>query len=269
VSDFVRLKYIETAQLTNLAKPVLADRDGEVNTNWVTGGTHSVTADATHVHAGTKSFKLTAGGTGDFDTNFASLASGNNATFVVGKKYCLHIWTYSESAANVRLKTSGVTTGNIVSGAAWSRFSFVFTAAAATTALQIISNTVDAWFELEPIYEYEDFDIVVDKGLRRADKYIMWPQIVNQFADGSSNTQYKAWIRSAILRTVALTDAQLTAYLAWTLDNNRLLDYEIQSVLEYDLIFIPPPEQEILWYDDFTLTPYLDLDMAEGICRTE
>lgn len=268
MANYIRLKYIELSQLTNLAKPVLADRDGEVNTNWVTGGTHSVTADATHAHAGSKSFKLTATGNGDFTTNYASLASGNNATFVAAKKYCLAIWTYSETAATVAIKTGGVTSANITAGAAWSRYSFVFVASSATTALQIISNSVNVWFELEPIYEYEDFNIASEKGLHRADRFSMYPEIINQALDGSAQTQYKATIRKALLRTVALTDAQLKAYYYWTLDNDRLLDYDIYSVLEYDLVLIPPPEQEAPWYDDLVLTPYLELDMSEGIART-
>ena len=268
MSNLIRLKYVETAELTNLGKPVLSDRDGEVNTNWETHGTHAVTADATHVHAGSKSFKLTAGGNGDYASNYTSLASGNNATFTVTKKYCVSIWTYCVAGDTIGIKTGGVASADILCYSVWTRSTFTFTAATASTVLQIISNSRDVWFELEPIYECDEFNVVFDKGLRRADKYTMFPQIVNQLADGSSNTQYRAWIRSAILKTLALADSQLKTYQAWVLDNNRLLDYEIESIYEYDLVFIPPPDQEVAWYDDCLLTPYLDLDMAEGICRT-
>lgn len=109
--------------------------------------------------------------------------------------------------------------------------------------------------------------VLIEKGLARAEKYRMYPPIINQALDGSQETQYKAFIRSMKLTTDILTSQQLTDYVNWYLDNARTIDYTIDGVTETGIIFIPPTEMEVLWYDDFKMSPYIEFDMEEGIAR--
>jgi len=110
--------------------------------------------------------------------------------------------------------------------------------------------------------------VLVEKGLTRAEKYSMYPAIVNEILDGSKETQYKAFIRSANIRTDVLTSEQMKDYLSWCLDNSRTIDYSIDGVSETGIVLVPSPDQEFSWYDDFKMTPYLEVNMAEGIART-
>jgi hypothetical protein len=107
-----------------------------------------------------------------------------------------------------------------------------------------------------------------EKGLTRPEKFNLWPEVVNKCSDGSTGTQFKAFIRSIYLRTEVLTDAQILAYLYWCLDNNRLVDYTINGISESNLILVPQPQQELQRYDDFEGNPYLEINFDEGIART-
>jgi hypothetical protein len=110
--------------------------------------------------------------------------------------------------------------------------------------------------------------ILLEKGLTRAEHFSMYPEIVNQSLDGSKETQYKAFIRKSTIRTEPLTAAQLIAWVGWCQDNDRTIDYDIDGVTETDIVLIPESEQEVQWYDDFKFTPYLEVNMDEGIART-
>jgi hypothetical protein len=263
MSDSITLKYSFSA------KPILADRDGEAVVNWVNGGNHSVTADATHVHSGTKSFKLHSTGVGDTVTNFISLASGNNATFVVGKTYCIPFWVYSATLTGLIVATGGVADSFTIPAGVWTYIAYTFTATDTITALKLQhgSDTTDLWFELGVVCSATALPILIEKGLTVAEKYGMFPQIVNEYVDGSKDTQYKALIRKMTLTTDVLVATQLSAYARWNLDNARLIDYDIDGVQETDLVFIPPSDQEVQWYDEFKMTPYLVFNMDEGIAR--
>lgn len=110
--------------------------------------------------------------------------------------------------------------------------------------------------------------VLVEKGLTRPEQYRYIPAIKNQYIDGSSENQYKAWIRKATWRTDVLTKQQLIDYQAWGLDNDRTIDYSIDGVTETGIILNPDPEQEIQRYDDFVGSPYIEVSMEEGIART-
>ena len=110
--------------------------------------------------------------------------------------------------------------------------------------------------------------VLLEKGLTRAEKYSMYPPIVNQALDGETKTQFKAFIRNCDLRTDSLTAQQLKDWLNWCLDNDRTIDYTIDGVTETGISLIPDTEQEVVWYDDFKETPYLEVNMNEGVART-
>jgi len=110
--------------------------------------------------------------------------------------------------------------------------------------------------------------VLIEKGLTHAEKFAMWPPIINKALDGSCETQYRSFIRSLVLKTNALTDAQLIAYLNWCLDNSRTIDYSIDGISETGIVLIPEAEQELSRFNDCRLTPYLEITMAEGTART-
>ena len=254
-------------------KPVLADRNGEAIVNWAGHGSHSVMADAAHHHSGSKSFKMSTGTPGDFTSNYIGLGSGNNSTFSVSSKYVIAIHLYADTALLIQIKTGGVNSASLVcSAGAWITRFFVLTAGSATTDLQmiIVGSGGDVWFELEPIYQGDALEVVVEKGLTKAEDYSFYPPIVNKYIDGSSDTQYKSFIRNANLRTNALTGAQLKSYLYWAMNltADAVVDYDIEGVQEIGLLLPAPLEQSAQWYDEFKETPYLDIKLAEGIART-
>ena len=265
--DYLYLKY--NAQ----TKPVLADRVGEAVYNWTGYGTHSITVDATHAYSGTKSFKMSSGTPGDFTSDYIGLPSGNNSTFSVSSKYVTAIHLYADSAMIVQIKTGGVTSASLVcSAGAWITRFFVLTAATATTAFQmiIVGAGGDVWFELEPIYQGDAFNILIEKGLTRAEDYNFYPPINNKYIDGSSDTQYKSFIRNLNFRTADLTGDQLKSYLYFGMNLNQdaVLDYDIDGIQEVGLLMPVSPNQAAQWYNDFKLTPYLEEKIAEGIART-
>jgi hypothetical protein len=262
----LRLKY-------NLsAKPVLADRDGEAKNNWVNGGTHIITASSTHVKAGTNSYKLAASGTGDFTTNYVSLASGNNATFVSGRSYVISLWVYAVSAQNFQIKTGGVTSVALTAAAGvWTHIYHTFVATSATTALQIILTpvigTADMWFELDPIYESVDIPVLSIKGMLAGDWVQFYPEIINKKLDGSTSSQFKAFIRQIRVDCAPIDDrsAEELGILYWHLDNARLVDYGTET----DVVWSPKDTgYELEWIDDFQKVKRWNEDFDESIART-
>ncbi len=113
-----------------------------------------------------------------------------------------------------------------------------------------------------------EIKIQIEKGLDRPERYSMYPPIVNEIVDGSKNTQFKGYIRKARIVTVPLTDEQIEAYLSWMLDNDRTIDYNFNGQSEEDLVLIPSPDQELIWNEDCSLMPYLDIDLTEGSVTT-
>jgi hypothetical protein len=104
--------------------------------------------------------------------------------------------------------------------------------------------------------------------LDKADKYKFYPNILNKYLDGSSETQNQNFIRLVHIVTYNLTLAQQKAYLAWTLDNARILDYNFNGTSEAGLIFIPESEQGFIWLEEVNLMPYLNVEMREGTVGT-
>jgi hypothetical protein len=282
MADYIRIRF------NTFALPALTNRNGEATGNWTdSGGNHTVAASDEQAHTGTKSLKITATSVGDFTSNYAKLLSANMPTFIVGRKYRFTFWSYmtdENSGVNetFKVKMGGVASDNFITRITpsanpqentWVSREFVFTALSATTDFQIIITlagvTTHLYIDDISVFEeYEDLNVLVEKGLTRAEKYSMWPEIVNKYIDGNSEPQYRAFIRSVNIRTVALTAAQLIAYLNWTLDNDRLVDYSIQSTTETDLILIPEVQQETQRYEDFRESPYLEVNFAEGTART-
>ena len=265
MADTLRLKYGFTA------KPVLADRDGEVDTNWVDGGTHVVTADATHAHAGTKSFKVAASGTGDFTTNYGSLASGNNATFTVGNQYCVSIWLYAASALTAQLKTGGVESSTLTCVTdTWTAFHFTFTCLTATTAFQIAVTTGgggNIWFELEPFAEYVELTVLGERGMSDPDSVGFWPQIQNTYLDGSMDEGIKGFRRKIWLDVgVVAAAADRKRILYWMIDNDRTVDYLTEVNVPLALQDIGGYENE--WKFDCSLLRYFTFSLQEPSIRT-
>jgi len=268
VSDTLYIKY--NAQ-TN---PVLADRDGEAIVNWAGHGSHLVTVDTAHHYSGSKSFKMSTGTPGDFTSDYIGLGSGNNSTFSVSSKYVIAIHLYADTALLIQIKTGGVNSASLIcSAGAWITRFFVLTAGSATTDLQmiIVGSGGDVWFELEPIYQGDAFNILIEKGLTRAEDYNFYPPINNKYIDGSSDEQYKSFIRNLNFKTDVLTSNQLKSYLYWGMNllSDAVADYDIDNIQEVGLLLPVPPNQEVQWYDDFRETPYLEGKLSEGIARTE
>jgi hypothetical protein len=231
-----------------------------------------ITADATHIYSGTKSFKLVANATGNFTTNFAFLASANNATFTVSKKYCVIVWVYAVTAIKFKIKTGGIESSEMTCVAGvWTAFPFVFTASSVTTAFQIAVTTSGGgtiWFELGEIREYSDIPVLSIKGMTAGDYVQFFPPIMNQILDGSKETQFMAFIRQIKLDCYPIHNgsAEELAILYWHLDNNRKVDYGT----EYDVDWCPqnPDGYELEWVDDFKEIKRWAEDFSESIART-
>ena len=265
MADVIRLKY----GFSTL--PVLANRNGEAVTNWVTGGTHVVTADTTHIYAGTKSFKIAASGTGDFTTNYASLASPNNATFVVGKTYSINIWVYAASTLTFQIKTGGVSSATFTCvPSVFTKFPFSFTAGTGVTAFQIAVTTGGGgtiWFELEEFKQYTDIPVLSIKGLVAADWVQFFPPILNVGLDGSEETQYRSFRRQIKVDCAPISDGSVEelAILYWHLDNNRLIDFGTET----DLSWSPKQHDfELVWLDDFCKIKGWQEEFDESTVRT-
>lgn len=267
MADTLRLRYGE------LAKPVLADRDGEVDTNWVDGGTHVLTADATYAHTGTKSFKLAASGTGDFTTNYISLASANNATFVVGKQYVVSMWCYIPGEQReFKIKTGGVESSEFnVTTAVWQCKHFTFTCVTATTALQIAVTTLNGgtfWFELEPFAEYAELTVMAERGMSDPDAVEFFPQgMQNRYLDGTMEDQIQAFRRKIWLDVgVVETAADRKRILYWQIDNDRTVDYLTEVNVPMSLGDVDGYENE--WKFDCSLMRYYTFALLEPSVRT-
>jgi hypothetical protein len=268
MADTFRLRYGESA------KPVLADRDGEVDTNWADGGTHVVTADATHAYTGTKSFKLAASGTGDFTTNYASLASGNNATFsiVAGNKYVVSIHTWGFGSTEVfQIKTGGVTSSEYLAPeGAWGTFHFVFTAVTATTALQIAivePGGGNIWFELEPIAKCIELSVLSARGMDEPDSFELFPAIQHRFLDGTMKDDIQAFRRKI---RVECEPVELAAdrkrVPEWMIDNDRAVDYLTEVNVPMSLADVGGFEFQ--WLHDISLLRAPTFDLLEPSVRT-
>jgi hypothetical protein len=264
MADTFRLRYGESA------KPVLADRDGEVDVNWADGGTHVVTADATHARTGTKSFKLAASGGGDWVTNYASLASGNNATFVVNKQYVVSIWTFIASPLSVQIKTGGVASGEIVlTESVWECHHFKFTCVTATTALQIIADTTggDVWFELEPIAEYIELSVLSARGMDEPDSFELFPAIQHRFLDGTMKDDVQAFRRKIRVECEPMElAADRKRVPEWMIDNDRAVDYLTEVNIPMSLADVGGFEFQ--WLHDISLLRAPTFDLLEPSVRT-
>lgn len=228
-ADTIRLRYGE------LAKPVLADRNGEAVSNWTGAGNHSITADATHAYTGTKSYKIVATNTGDFTTNYVQLASGSNGTFVVGKQYVLTIYTYSTPGVTFQIKTGGVTSATLISTASgWTTNHFTFTDVTATTALQIAvvevgTEPYDLWFEIEPIQEYVSLTVLAERGMSDPDAVEFFPALQNRYLDGTMEDYIEAFRRKIWLDCGIVHDSMdRRRILYWLIDNDRTVDYDTE-----------------------------------------
>ena len=210
------------------ALPILADRNGEAIVNWTNNGNHSVTADATHVHSGTKSFKLHATGTGNGATNYIDLLAGASPTWVVGNQYCITFWYWCASSVNLTMAFAGGTSQTIaISGSTWTPISFTFTASNATffTAMWL-SGSADMWFDDITVSQYTDLPVLIEQGMSDPDMYEFFPQIQNNFIDGGMQEQFTSFRRKIMFFVgVIPARADRLGILYWQLDNNRQIDY--------------------------------------------
>jgi hypothetical protein len=267
MADTFRLRYGESA------KPVLADRDGEVDTNWADNGNHSLTASATHAYTGTKSFKIVATNTGDFTTNYVSLASGNNATFVVGKQYVVTLWGYAEAPLTFKIKTGGVesSTFSLDSGT-WKSFNFTFTDVTATTALQIAvveagTEPYAMWFELEPFAEYVELTVLAERGMAKPDSVELFGGPQNRYLDGTMEDQIKAFRRKIWVDCEVVTStADMKRILYWVIDNARAVDYLTE--VNVPLCLSDTEGFENTWDFDCSLMPHYSFNLLEPSVRT-
>jgi hypothetical protein len=262
--DTIRLRY------NRLTTPVLADRDGEAVTNWETAGTHVVTADATHVYAGTNSFKIAASGTGDFTTNYANLPSGHMPTFTVAKRYCLTLRVYGESALTFQVKTGGVTSSTFTCTAgSFIACHFEFTASSAATALQIIvlAGGGSIWFELEQIVEYVNLNVLSERGVSDPDTFEIFPALQYTALDGAMVEYIKGFRRLMVIDCgVVASSADRKSILYWMIDAQREVDYLTETNVRVALRDIGGFENE--WKYDCSLMRNFTFALVEPTVRT-
>ena len=280
MADTLRIKYA----FPTSALPVIADRNGEIVGNWVSNGNHTITADATHHYTGTKSLKIAASATGDFTTNFADLPSGNMPTFVVGKTYSVGVWVYPSdddpfvvvggASTTLRIKTGGVTSSVLTSYyMLWTYIQFTFTASSPTTALQIAlaaqtgGGACSVWFELDFIRQYSDIPLLAIHGMLSPDRVSIFPAIINEGLDGSTETQFKAFRRKISIDCYAIGDASAEekAILYWHLDNDRRIDYGTEVNINLGLL---NADYELTWDNETRLTKRWQEDFIESTART-
>lgn len=265
MADTLRLRY----GLVTL--PAAADRNGEADVNWVDGGTHTLTASAVHAYTGTKSFLLTSTNIGDFTTNYISLASGNNATFTVGKRYVVTIWTYATGGETFQLKTGGVTSSAITAGAsAWTAAHFTFTAVTAATAFQMIclkGGGGEVWFELEQFCEYVELTVLAERGMSDPDSVEFWPATQHRYLDGTMKDQIQGFRRKIWLDVGVVASAtDRKSILYWMIDNNRTVDYLTETIVPLCLADVGGYENE--WKYDCSLLRYFTFRLLEPSIRS-
>ena len=261
----VRLRWNESA------KPVLADRDGEADVNWADNGNHALTASDTQVRTGTKSFLITASDIGDFTTNYVSLASGNNATFTVGKNYVLTLYSYATGSETFKIKTGGVESPTYTGTNAWTAHHFYFTAVTATTALQIAvtkGGGGELYFELEPIEEALEIPYPLSvKGFDEPDAVEFWPPNQYDLLDGSVSEQITSFRRDITIDTgVISAAADRKSILHWMIDTARRIDYDTEVGIEVALA--DPSAFQNEWKSGTDLGRSFILNLREKSVRT-
>lgn len=262
----VRLRWNQSA------KPVLADRDGEVDTNWTDNGNHSLTASATQAYTGSKSFKIVSTGLGDFTTNYVSLASANNATFTVGRQYTLTLYSYGTNGVTFKIKTGGVESSEQICTGSWTKHHFTLTAVTATTALQIAITEVDPaemYFELEPIEESLEFTTpIAVRGFDEPDAVEFFPSNVqNDYLDGSIEDQMTSFRRRITVDVgVVSAAADRKNILHWMIDPDRRIDYNTEVGINVALA--DPSAFQNEWRGGTELGRAFVLELRERSVRT-
>ena len=263
----LRLKYGFTAE------PVLSDRDGEAIGNWEDKGNHIISVDATYVRpgAGSKSYKIASSGAGDFTSNYVDLPIASNATFVATKKYCVGIWVYAGGAISFRVKTGGVDSGVQTTGsAAWVYFPFIFTAITQATALQIIIDedkvTNALWFELEPVCEYVELNVLAERGMSDPDMFDFFPALQYAHLDGTISEKIMGFRRKILLDVGVVTvRADRLQILYWMIDTARTVDYLTEVNVPLALQDISGYQNE--WKFDCSLARYFVFALQEPSIR--
>lgn len=268
VVQLITLKYNATT------KPVLADRNGETVGNWVGIGNHAVVASSDHAHSGIKSLKLTATDVGNVTNNHIYLPSANNATFVIGTQYAVTFWVWgSPVSQNLNIKTGGVT-GNLgsVNVAAWTGYTFLFTATSVTTNLQLwITGDVDTvYLDDFTITEAVQVNGILVRGFDEPDDFDLFPAIQKHYLDGSVEDQNKVFRRLISFDAGTInTSADRKKLLYWTLDNDRQIDWKTEFQIPVSL-----PEGTFRfsfdWLNGFVGGRKFKIDLIqETITRTE
>ncbi len=251
------------------AKPIAADRNGEAVSNWIDEGNQVVGVDTTFHYTGTNSFTINASGAGDFTSNYIALASGNNATFTVGRKYCVSLWCYCLAGATFQIKTGGVTSSaTSVATGSWLHKYFTFTALTATTALQMIltaSGTI--WFELDEVCEIVEADVLIEKGMTDPDQTEFFPGIQNLYIDGSMDDNIQGFRRKITIITNTISTAIARKQLLyWLCDSDRTIDYETE--VDIAVTLEDPSGFEFNWLYDCSLMKSADINVKEKTIRT-
>ncbi len=221
--DTIILKY--NAQ----AKPILTDRNGEAIVNWVDGGNHSMTASATQKHSGTRSFELVASGAGDFTTNYESLASGNNATFVLTQQYGVVLWAWSASAIGLFVQTGGTApiSVSLPADSTWHRYEFIFTASSAATALKIcLSGAATVYIDDITVSGAVSLNVLSERGMSDPDMVNFFPGLQYNLLDGTIKEYINGFRRKILVDVgVVAAAADRKCILYWMADTSRVVDY--------------------------------------------
>lgn len=280
MADTITLKYRNTVSEA-VDWTTASSGTFEVNIgDWTDEGAFVLSRDTGTYRSGVASGKLVTTGPGSGGNYIQNVGF---PTFELGKSYKISLYGKG-GAGNENLEvftasTTGAHATTTLSNSEWTLLELSFEATAADVAASYIRIWTDdgVTIYIDDItivcYDHEtSLTVLVEKGLTRPEMYSMFPEITNEYIDGSKNTQFaQRFIRQCNIKTSYLSDAQLKAFLYWTMDNDRLLDYSIQNgvttVTETDLVLVPEAVQEVQWYDDLRLAPYLEINLTEAATR--
>jgi hypothetical protein len=259
--DTITLRYGQQA------KPIPGDCNAEAGVgNWVGHGNHAISSSSDYAGEGLRSFKVVASGVGDFAANYVGLPLGNNSNFGIGIQYEVTLWAFSVLGGSIQLKTGGVTSGiTALTAGVPTMVKTTFVGVTSVTEFQLIMTGAGTfYFDKVTITQYTNFRATILRGLDYPDETVPATNSLNDYLDGSSETQFSAaFIRKIEVKFAVFTDLpSAEALMAWVFDNNRLIDFGS----EVDLSVSPQTTGEFksIWLYGAKCNRYYDFNLMSA-----